>query len=89
MLDTSHRVAEQLCPLCRKVLNACTNMTGDEGPVEGDATVCLYCSSVLLFGPNLKLRVATLEELPEEIRPTLRKIVLATMTVKAQRERRT
>jgi hypothetical protein len=68
----------QLCPKCGYTLDASTKLEGDKGgPKDGDVTVCIGCASVLEFGPELKLRVIRLEDLPEDVRATLEKVVWA------------
>lgn len=39
------------CPVCKMPLNAHTNTTDRGAPRTGDYTICLYCGSVLRFGP--------------------------------------
>lgn len=58
---TRHRTTP--CPTCGAMLNASTNAELQEtGPVPGDATLCLYCATLLLFDDDLTLRVLTTEE---------------------------
>jgi hypothetical protein len=72
------RTKMQLCPKCGETLDAATKVQGDQGgPEEGDLTACVKCASVLQFGRELKLRVVRLEDLPEDIQGTLKKVVCA------------
>jgi hypothetical protein len=72
------RTKVQLCPKCGYTLDAATKVQGDQGgPEDGDVTVCIKCASVLQYGPELKLRVVNLEDLPEEMQGTLKEVVCA------------
>jgi hypothetical protein len=55
------------CPFCRKTLDAATASpdTPNAAPSEGDATFCLGCGSLLIFGSGLRLRRPTLQETSE------------------------
>lgn len=44
----SHRVSGQACPNCMKLLDAMTNMSSNEAPINGQVvTVCIYCAAIL------------------------------------------
>ena len=54
------------CPVCRIVLDGVGHVTNEAlMPKEGDATVCSYCMSLLIFTKNLSLRIATRKETKE------------------------
>lgn len=77
------RLGLQLCPKCGYELDAATKVQGDNGgPEPGDVTVCIGCATVLEFGPELKLSVANLDEIPPEVRKTLEKVSQTVMQVK-------
>lgn len=48
------------CPNCHKSLDAFTSGS-DYTPLEGDVSVCVYCSSVLEFTEDLMMVFATAE----------------------------
>lgn len=57
------------CPVCMYKLNAATALDGMAAPTEGDVTLCINCASILEFGDELQLLVATqktLNDLPDE-----------------------
>lgn len=62
MRDT-FRIRENICPYCNKKLDACSNMTGEDGPDDGDFTLCLYCAAVLRFNNDLTIRPATRDDM--------------------------
>lgn len=67
MSDVFDRVAVSLLPVsacivCEMKLDAATCITSRARPKEGDASLCLYCSNVAIFGPDRKLRQPTEEE---------------------------
>ena len=64
---TTTRLPYSKCPVC---LDAATGVspTGDPDPgkpEKGDATVCIYCGSLLLFGPGLVLHKATVAQMED------------------------
>ena len=50
------------CPVCGHHLNAATPVEGDPQPQPGDFTVCLYCTSFLVYEPDLTVREMSEEE---------------------------
>jgi hypothetical protein len=55
---------EASCPACGHHLDRATNALGDiEPPHEGDISVCINCAETLMFDENLKLKIATEEDL--------------------------
>jgi len=49
------RLSEDKCLACSKVLDAASS-NYNEGPREGDYTICINCGHVMVFDANLKLR---------------------------------
>jgi len=57
---TAHRLPDDACPFCGHVCNAASTLDGDTAPPEeGDASVCLECGSLVIYGPGLRLRRPT------------------------------
>lgn len=53
MVDFSRR-----CPKCGAINDCHTHVgLGDVAPSPGDASVCLYCETILVFGDDMSLRV--------------------------------
>ena len=61
--STHHRPPASPCPNCHKVLDGAANTQGTGGPQPGDATVCLYCATILLFDAETRLRLPAPDEL--------------------------
>lgn len=74
------------CPNCNVWIDACSNMTSDECPQEGDPTVCLNCSSVLKFGPNLEVLPSSLEEFDTETQDYISTVLDAISEVKLKKQ---
>lgn len=58
-------VPEHKCPYCSHALNR-VSIPGPDPvpePEPGDATVCINCSAVLVFGPDLTVHKPTDEEI--------------------------
>lgn len=54
----THEVPENQCPHCGAKLDRATNADGDEvQPNAGDATICLHCAGVMVYGDDLKPRL--------------------------------
>jgi len=51
------------CPVCGKKLDAASMIGGEGKPTPGCYTVCMYCSEILIFTANLKLRKPNYREL--------------------------
>ena len=52
------------CPGCGKKLDAATEIPqGQRQPKPGDILICFKCGDVLVFGKDLKLQVAQLNDL--------------------------
>jgi hypothetical protein len=49
-------VGTNLCLSCGVDVDAATDPFGENRPSPGDATVCLYCGHIMIFGEGLKLR---------------------------------
>jgi hypothetical protein len=55
-------VPECDCPVCGKKLNRVSGVDNEGTPSEGDFTVCIACSSLLVFMPDLTVRMPTVTE---------------------------
>jgi hypothetical protein len=63
-----HLTPGSKCPVCELKLDGATVVGSSEGkvlPVAGDFSVCIYCATLLCFGVDLQLAVATPDELRE------------------------
>lgn len=72
------KLVPEACPGCGAQLDAASNLTTNQRPVEGDFTVCLYCTTRLRFGHELRLELVqqeVLDELPEDERVFLAQVV--------------
>lgn len=62
---TDFRHPETNCPSCKHHIDAASG-TGNEGPKDGDISICFYCGEILKFrGENITLDLITEEELLE------------------------
>ena len=62
----SHEVPEVQCPHCGHNLDRATNADGEDvEPTAGDATICLHCAGVMVFGEDLKPRTFNELEIDE------------------------
>jgi len=54
-----------MCPVCSSELDRATEAGSVDGdaPKSGDISVCLYCSSVLIFKDDLGIRLVKQEEI--------------------------
>lgn len=81
-----HLHKAQRCPHCGHRLNASSNAASDPAaPVEGDYTLCVRCHEVLVFGPELQLRVPKLVELERLDPETLKDIATARAVLRSVR----
>lgn len=60
-METTH-LDPTPCPSCGKKLDAATAVSEAARPKDGDLTVCFYCGSILVFGENLSLSVAKIDD---------------------------
>jgi hypothetical protein len=66
---TQMRVPLSLCPQCGQKLDGASTPDGPDLPDPGDVSVCIYCSSILVFDAELKLALpspAMLDEILAE-----------------------
>jgi hypothetical protein len=84
---STHRLPEDRCPSCDKLLDAATNVAREGLPSDGDLSVCAGCLSVLTWksGKLLLVPIAEWQSSPEA--PDLRKAILMVQTVNASRFR--
>lgn len=63
-MEKNSQLEKTTCPKCKHKLDAATHAgLEDCQPKKNDLTVCLYCSSILIYKPNLTLREATEKDL--------------------------
>jgi hypothetical protein len=60
---SSSNVPASRCLHCRKIVDGATNINDDKAPTPGDATVCIYCGHLMIFGKAMRLRNPTSEEI--------------------------
>lgn len=60
---TDYRVPSQFCCRCEKKLDAAAGQ--NEGPSEGDLTMCAYCGHVMKFDKELRLTDAFSEDIEQ------------------------
>jgi hypothetical protein len=63
--DDLHRIPLSVCPCCGSPNNGCSSPMGGRGPRPGDVTVCLLCSTVLVFADDMTTREPTKKEARE------------------------
>lgn len=63
-MSLTTRTAITPCPTCGRGVDAATHARA-EVPKEGDVSICWYCATPLVFGPDLELRHMTFNELLE------------------------
>lgn len=62
------------CGGCRTILNATSDPRGRGAPHPGDLTICIRCGTVHRFDPELRLKVATKEEIEQLPQSTLEEL---------------
>lgn len=81
-----HKIPDMVCTVCDAQLNHAGDKAEDgRTPSEGDYTICLYCSHLMVFRSDLTLRDPTAEEYQDAVDDTDLKEVL--MIAEAFRER--
>lgn len=87
--DTGAVIPECNCPWCGKLFDRASHMMKKESrPKPGDFSVCINCSMVNRFGPDLRIERTSSdkewseqpEPLPSEIRALRRAILLMNST---------
>jgi hypothetical protein len=66
--DATFRLPPDHCPSCGALIDAATDVEGPHRPEPGDNSICLYCASLLRYGADLRLELATLSEIPIQYR---------------------
>ena len=69
------RTKTLFCPSCFTVLDAVSNMTGQEAPQPGDFSACVGCAAVLRFTDKMDYELSALIEVPVEVRFEFVKLV--------------
>lgn len=59
----TYRVPAGTCPGCERKADGAASIEGKGAPSEGDLTVCIGCGTILAYGPHMRLRRVTAEEL--------------------------
>jgi hypothetical protein len=54
-----NRIETDYCPHCEAEVDSATCYQAEVAPSPNDATVCLACAQVAIFGDDLKLRLPT------------------------------
>lgn len=57
------RLPKVACPHCDHPLDAATRVGDNFRPKPGDITICLKCSEILVFQPDMTVRLAFLNDL--------------------------
>jgi hypothetical protein len=71
---------ESYCPCCGCRLSGAVGQNTNLPPRPGDFTVCAYCYEILRFQEDLSLRrLLPYDEIDNETRETLNKVVLGLM----------
>ena len=65
-----HFVAGATCPACASRIDGASG--GQAAPEPGDFSVCIFCSAVLRFGEAGVMRVASADEIAQELSPRAR-----------------
>lgn len=84
-MGLTHIVDSQACPVCVTPLDAAINVSGKAGPQDGDLTICIYCTTVLRFGPDGVLEMLSTEEwsrMSKEEQEFLSQVVSACLALK-------
>ena len=63
------RVPDHRCPVCRAELSAASSIAPDEVPEPGDWTVCIACTVILIFNPEMTVRLPLADEMAALSRP--------------------
>src|SRR4051812_10831976 len=81
-------VKPQLCLKCGYATDRASSIGGlkPRGPKPGDVTVCIQCTHIMLFNPDLTLRDPTTEELRDILEDP--RIVAVVNTIKEASSRR-
>ncbi len=58
-----HEITPGICVNCGRLNDMATNVTADELPTEGDATICFHCGHLMVFNADLSLRDLTDDEI--------------------------
>jgi hypothetical protein len=56
------------CPVCFYVFDRASNLEDLDRPKPGDCTLCINCSALLKFEPDMQLSVTKLEDIPIQFR---------------------
>jgi hypothetical protein len=91
MLNNVVDTPECNCPKCGHHINKATSVDDKHtSPVEGDVSVCIECSTMLIFNADMTLHIMSREEfyaLPLEVRYEIAKAVFAVSAAKVMSQR--
>jgi hypothetical protein len=73
------------CPVCGKMLDAAKSLETGGRPKANDFSICLYCSSVLRFRPDMVLERITTQDLRDLFENDPRGLVLLVKAVQGVR----
>ena len=65
----AYKVPECECPVCGYVMDMATGVNNTGGPVEGDISICMKCSTLLVFQEDLSILPAS-KEIMQEVKET-------------------
>jgi len=79
MIDEhTYRHKGNTCPLCFKLIDAATNIETKRAPEPGDVTICVYCSSWLIFNDDMTLRAASRQDIDDLPKDFVYRLIQAT-----------
>jgi hypothetical protein len=64
------------CPVCFYVFDRASNLEDEDAPKAGDFTLCINCSALLKFEPDMQLALSKLEELPIQFRSKFARVAM-------------
>lgn len=65
-LGKPHKMSSEVrCIECGETLNGAAEIGGDDRPVPGSISICIYCGHIAAFNDKLRLRPLTASEIHE------------------------
>jgi len=52
---STFKMGKDHCPVCKKLVDACTSLDPAKVPAPGAITICLYCVALLYFADDMAL----------------------------------
>jgi hypothetical protein len=62
-MKTIYTHGDARCPKCKVKLTAASDPAGGGTPSAGDISVCVYCAAILVFNPELTMRLMSPDEI--------------------------